>query len=101
MSTATVKRSFAEALVDAEAFRDLFEGCYERWEIAGSLRRMKAEVGDVEHVVIPIFGEVATTSGLFAEKRRANLIWHRLDELVAYRQVTKHLYSNGFRWGDL
>ncbi len=55
MSTGT-KRPLAEALKDAEAFRDLFDGFYARWEIAGSVRRKKPEVSDIEHVVIPCDG---------------------------------------------
>ena len=47
------KRKLAQAREDAEAFRELFSGRYERWEIAGSVRRGKPEVGDIEHVVMP------------------------------------------------
>lgn len=48
------KVSMEAARRDAEAVRALFPpSCYERWEIAGSVRRGCALVGDVEHVVIP------------------------------------------------
>lgn len=83
MSTTTAKRTLAHALADAEAFKSLFDpSLYERWEFAGSLRRRKSEVGDVEHVIIPRFeGEL-------------NCLWHRLDELVKAGTLTKHIYGD-------
>jgi|GEM_PF-685206 len=97
MSTTATKRSYADALRDAEAFRDLFpRGSYADWEIAGSLRRRKSEVGDVEHVVMPQFAaRTVPGDGLFASSvtETVNLVWHRLDELVADGTVAKHVYS--------
>lgn len=73
MSTGT-KRPLDKALRDAQAFRDLFPNCYVHWEIAGSVRRCKHEVGDVEHVVVPIGGrlfdrmeELLPDDGLFGK----------------------------------
>lgn len=43
----------AEALEIESALKREFEGLYERWEVAGSVRRGKPEVGDVDIVVIP------------------------------------------------
>jgi hypothetical protein len=106
MSTA-LKRPLAQAVADAEAFRALFPPqCFERWEIAGSVRRRKPEVGDVEHVIIPQAGEVEVNAGLFAERKTVNLLWHRLDEMLALGVVAKHVYGTGptgaplYRWGD-
>ena len=100
-NTTLTKRGLAAAIVDAEAFRSMFpSSCYERWEIAGSVRRRRPEVGDVEHVVIPRFGEVDNTSGLFAMKEQVNLLFHHLDALVRGGHVEKHWYGNGFRWGE-
>src|SRR5437870_2820192 len=94
MSTATAKRTNADALADAEAFRALFNPShYERWEIAGSVRRKCREVGDVEHVVIPRFGPVTSHEGLFAERVTANLLFNQLDQLVRDGTVQKHLYT--------
>lgn len=105
MSTTTTKRSHADALADAMHFRALFPAaCYTRWEFAGSLRRNRPEVSDVEHVVTPAFGEVRASDGLFATTRAGvNLIGHRLDQLVTEGVVTKHVYgeSRTNRWGDL
>jgi DNA polymerase/3'-5' exonuclease PolX len=90
MSTTDTKRPLAKALADAEAFRDLFSG-YRRWEIAGSVRRGKAEVSDVEHVLID--------SDL-------HHVWDQLDAMVGSDlfpgngAVTKAVYPNGtHRWG--
>lgn len=99
MSTGT-KRPHAQALRDAEAFRDLFTGCAERWEIAGSVRRRKPDVADVEHVVIPAVVEIEVGTGLFSERKLVSALWRRLDELVAAGRLAKHWYGNGFRWGD-
>ncbi len=59
MSTTSEKRDLASALADAQGFRDLFPpASYERWEFAGSVRRKRLSVGDVEHVVIPAFADI-------------------------------------------
>lgn len=102
MSTTTARRPHAQALADAEAFRALFPpSTYERWEIAGSVRRRKPEVADVEHVVIPRFGDVQTGTGLFALPERTNLLWFHLDSLMrGMAGLEKHWYGNGNRWGD-
>lgn len=105
-TTLTGKRPLAEAKADAETFRALFDGppcCYVRWEIAGSVRRGKPQVSDVEHVVIPEF--VAIVTGLFDgtsdSTDQKNLLWCRLFELMQDRQLCKHIYgATGPRWGE-
>lgn len=95
MSTGTTQRLHADALAEAEAFRDLFPGCWSRWEIAGSVRRGKSQVGDVEHVVIPC----------------GRRLWDRVDELTAdphsifgmgdAKLLDRAVYSDGrHRWGQ-
>lgn len=100
-------RPLAQAVADAEAFRALFPpACYRRWEVAGSCRRGRPVVGDVEHVVIPAWGEVPATS-LFAEATdRVNLLWYQLEALERGHVVSKHLYGSNpdtgraiYRWG--
>ena len=103
MSTGT-KRPHSMALRDAEAFRELFSGCYAEWAIAGSVRRGKSECADVEHVVIPK-DEAIGMGGLFVETKLVNAAWRRLDALVRDRQVSPALYTdkNGAvsqRWGE-
>lgn len=107
MSTSTEKRSRTEAIRDAEAFRALFDpSCYEQWHFAGSVRRERQYVGDVEHVIIPRHGDVSDGSHLFATPKRVNLLLHRLDELERTYAVSKHQYggANGAatttRWGE-
>jgi len=101
MSTTLAKRPWAATMIDADDFRGLFpKSSYERWEIAGSVRRRRPLVGDVEHVVIPAYGEVERCDGLFAVKERVNLFGFHLDALVADGQVSKHIYGGtGYRWG--
>lgn len=99
MSTA-IKRTLAEAIDDAKAFRDFFpRSTYDVWEFAGSVRRCREKVGDVEHVIVPKFGEVKV--GLFATTQ--NLLWIHLDALVRDGVLAKHDYGErrqSFRWGE-
>src|SRR4051794_11027397 len=96
------KRPLAQALADTEAFRALFPAaCYARWEVAGSVRRRASECGDVDHVIIPHFGEVDVGDGLFSTTQEVNLLFFQLDALVRGGLVSKHLYgATGYRWGD-
>jgi DNA polymerase/3'-5' exonuclease PolX len=103
MSTTTTKRALSEAIGDAKALREMFDAStFERWHLAGSCRRRVPFISDVEHVVIPRWGDVADPNNLFAVPVRTNLFMHRLDELVAAGAITKHLYgaAEGFRWGE-
>lgn len=109
MSTTSTKRPLHEAIRDAQAFRELFDGCFCLWEVAGSVRRRKPEVGDVEHVIRPSFADVADPASMFGEKVRTNLLWRRLDHLVAAGEATRHQYETHLasgqtvyreRWGD-
>ena len=94
MSTTTVKRRLAQAIADAEAFRAQFPpACYSLWTVAGSARRRLAYVGDVEHVIVPCRGEADVAGTLFGETEPVNLLWRRLDELVAAGQIQQHIYS--------
>jgi DNA polymerase/3'-5' exonuclease PolX len=87
---------------DAEAFRDLFPiTTYRRWEFAGSLRRKASEVGDIEHVVEPEWGNIERGGGLFALPERTNLLFFHLDSLMrGTAGLEKHWYGNGNRWGE-
>lgn len=96
------RRVLAAAQADAEAFRDLFpRECYTRWTIAGSVRRRQPLVKDVDHVVMPAFGEVEIPGHLFGAKEKVNLLWHHLDGLLRRGDVDKHLRSDGTTsWGN-
>ena len=99
LSTAT-KTPFAEGLAIAREFAKLFEGCAERWTIAGSLRRRRPEIGDVEHVVIPTLGEVTLPGEMFP--RTGSLLWAKLEQLLAAGDVEKATYGETLsnRWGE-
>lgn len=72
------KKAYSEALAIAEELVELLEAWCMRIELAGSLRRKRPMVGDIEIVAIPavieeldLFGEVANTRRpLDAEVRR-------------------------------
>lgn len=102
MSTATLKRSWAQANEDGRALRDLFpEACYSVWSSAGSVRRRRQEVGDIEHVIVPAFDNLPSNT-LFAEPERTNLLWFHLDALLKLRgELEKAIYgATGPRWGE-
>lgn len=99
MSTG-IKMDYDRASVLAQRFRDLFDGCYAQWEVAGSIRRRKAQCGDAEHVCISRLVSVASNE-LFATPKPVNAIWKRLEELEAAGTVIRHVYGDtGFRWGE-
>ena len=67
--------SNAEAREIAERLRQQFDGLYEQWEIAGSVRRGKEICGDVDLVVVPKDGFNDVLGGLFGwqvPKRKAD-----------------------------
>jgi hypothetical protein len=107
VSTTQTRRTYREALEDAQALRARFDGLYLRWEIAGSVRRRAREVGDVEHVVIAREGSPpnAAPQGTLFEPARVNLLWHRLDalRLNPHSEIRQHLYGAAQvpRWGSL
>jgi hypothetical protein len=98
---AKTKRPLAQAIEDAKAFRALFPAeCWQQWKGAGSVRRQAELVSDIDHVVIPQFGEVSS-GDLFGTPRLVNLLWHHLDALVAGRTVEKWVRDDGrTSWGE-
>lgn len=101
MSTGT-RQPLASALTIALKFRDLFEGTFEEWHVAGSIRRQRPMVGDVEHVVIPKFVPMFEES-IFAAKHTGteNAVWKVTNRLIGNGPFQKATYggSNVFRWG--
>jgi DNA polymerase/3'-5' exonuclease PolX len=99
------KRPLEQAKRDANDFIALFgRDCAERWEIAGSIRRNKMMVGDVEHVVIPKFAEIESVPDgeMFPQTVRANMLFTRMDKLVEAGTLQKALYGEAqtARWGE-
>lgn len=82
MSDVAVKRDRVVAERDAADLRALLGGTFERWEVAGSLRRGLAQVGDIDHVLIPKMIEVPGP-GLFGAPVEVNACWRALDRLVS------------------
>ena len=85
-------------------FHDMFEGTWEQWHTAGSVRRMRPEVKDIEHVVEPTWGTVLGND-MFRTPKTVNLLFHRLDELLLDGKVEKAIYIDKnnretFRWGE-
>jgi DNA polymerase/3'-5' exonuclease PolX len=90
----------AQARKIADTFRAHFVGMADRWVVAGSVRREKAEVTDIEHVVCARIGEVVPLGGMFPV--RANMVWAHLDELVnIHGEFRKAVYQDDTnRWGE-
>jgi DNA polymerase/3'-5' exonuclease PolX len=103
MSTSE-KRPYAQAWKDAQDFLALLDGTCEKIVVAGSLRRFRPEIGDVELVAIPKVEKRADPASVFGEEHDVNLLWARVDELLHTEKITKHLYGEGekkqFRWGE-
>lgn len=104
------KRPYMQAMEDALAFRAMFRpACYERWEFAGSIRRGKPEVGDIEHVIIPRWEDRPDPLSMFGLTVPTNLLWLRLEELVSAGTLARHQYETHLadgsvvgreRWGN-
>jgi len=87
-------------MVVAKELCDALKPVTERLIVAGSLRRRKAEVGDVEVLFVPRVAEYR--AGLFAEDlRRVSLADDCLAGLISAGVLAKRPNSNGgFAWGE-
>lgn len=86
------RQSWQDALESSRRFAALFEGCYDRWTVAGSVRRKRPDVGDVEHVVIPAWLKGLAEPGLFGavtEPPMVNAVWARMATLVVQGTMEK------------
>lgn len=72
----------AEAQALAESLRDLLSASCVRLEIAGSVRRRRETIGDLELVAVPKM-RPGPQAGLFGGGREESVLWAKLDELVA------------------
>ena len=99
MSDAVQRRLSWEAQADAEKlFMLLGRGnICDRWMVAGSLRRNRAKIGDVDHVLIPRFGP--DPGSLFAGE--INMLLKRLDDLLAGGVIRKALKNGVSKWGEI
>lgn len=87
------------AIENAEAFQALFLGTAVQWEVAGSIRRERREVGDVEHVVISKMLDAQPDDALFGDALppvdRINAVWARMDLLIEQGTLERAIYSDG------
>lgn len=87
-----------EAVLVATRLLELLSPHCERIAIAGSLRRMKPEVSDIELLFIPSLGE--RPEGLF-DRVQVDLTAERIESLVTSGVLAKRPNVNGdFTWGE-
>lgn len=86
-----------QALKIAEYYRDELAPYCERIEIAGSIRRKKSEVGDIEMVAIPKFKSISEAN-LFGERGQYNALETVIQEA---HQNGMGLIKNGSRYKQL
>ena len=87
----------AAALAVAKELCDVLKPVATRLIVAGSLRRRKAEVGDVEILFVPRLVEVA--DGLF-DKKTESVTDHTLDFLIGQGVLARRKNVNGSEmWG--
>lgn len=84
----------------AQSLVNLLSPACARIEIAGSIRRRRPEVGDIEIIAQPLQRlETFTPAGeLFPTSGWRNLLDARLDELIAVDAVRKHPFDP--KWGE-
>lgn len=88
----------AEALAVAEELQAMIAPACHRIAIAGSLRRLKPEVGDIELLYIPVMSE--RPDGLF-DKQIVDVCSEVVEKLLASGVLAKRPNVNGhFTWGE-
>lgn len=83
----------ADALALAEEVLAIYDGTCERIEIAGSIRRKKPTIGDIEICLIPKFEE--REAGLFGDTEKINLQMERTKQLIEAEVLSVRLNKNG------
>lgn len=96
---------YKKALKIAEEYVRVLRPCCVEIQIAGSLRRRKKEVGDIEIVAIPKFGKRSVNPGLYSllgttVEQKVNLLEHKLEQL--HKQDRLFSYGkNGPKYKEL
>lgn len=104
MST-SMRRTRAQALDLADQFANLLAPAVtcDRFEFAGSLRRQRPDVGDIDIVAIPKWGEMPGDD-MLQTPTVVNLLWHRIDDLIKAGTFTKHIKDTlagpRTKWGE-
>ncbi|MBI4024812.1 MAG: hypothetical protein HY360_07500 [Verrucomicrobia bacterium] len=97
------KRKFpcADALAIVRALLPFLQPHCQRLIVAGSLRRRKSEVGDIEILYIPKFGKVSDPGDLFDSPIEMNEMDRVLDQLLADGIIAKRLnVKDSTTWGN-
>lgn len=82
-----------------QALRDLCEP--EKFKWAGSLRRMKPEVGDIELVYVPRIEQRKDPADLLGKEIPTNLVDEKLDELLRAGVLERRVgEKGGTSWGE-
>lgn len=99
MSSVETRVSLATAREAADALVALLAPFCERLEVAGSIRRQRADVGDIDLVAIPLLER--TPAGLFGDAEDVrDLLAERCDALFRAGTLAKRLDKNGRpTWG--
>lgn len=89
----------ADAIAVAKEMVAALKSCCveERLVIAGSLRRGKAFVGDVEVLLIPKFEARTDSFEMFAHPKQVSLADIAIDEMIMKKQLNYRLNVNGSR----
>ncbi len=91
--------SYRDALKVAEFLIDRLVPCCERMTIAGSLRRHKEDVGDIELVLIPKI-EIREDPEKLFDYKEVDLFDENLQKLIKDRVIEKRLNEKGSEcWG--
>lgn len=99
--SAKTKYPRAAAVEVARQICDALKPLTERLICAGSLRRRKPEVGDIEIVYIAKLGEVGNGSELIPFTTQGNLVNQQLDHWLRFGVIRKRLNSQGVcTWGE-
>lgn len=95
-----IKYPRADALKVAKELCDLLKPITDRLVVAGSLRRRKAEVGDVEILYVPKFEQRPNKEDFFAGPVHINLVDELLESLLARGVLAKRLNAlDSEMWG--
>ena len=93
MSQTKTRIPYSEALKTAQHIVSKLSPYCQRIEIAGSIRREKADIGDIEIVAIPLT-ETYTTYNLFKEVIAEEIIYPLHDFLDSKVEITKGIKPN-------
>jgi len=102
------RRPISVALAELDDLKALlrFDLYCERWEVCGSIRRRKPDVGDVDICCIPKTILASTSGDLFVAEpvQHVNALWARVDDLVRLGSIAKAIKETASgprtKWGE-